>query len=77
METTVITNGYGLPYHPTDSFIRWSEKDPIIKMKELREAYDALTERDQEMSTLYLKTLLDAAYEKGSHDEAEANNPDL
>jgi len=63
-------NARGLPYHATDTYIHWTERDPVTKMKELREAYDALTKGDKSLIE-HLETLLQAAYNSGGDDERD------
>ena len=69
--TDVVLNAYGLPFHPTDTYVHWTEKDPIAKMKELRVAYEALGDVNKKA----LEVLLSAAWNSG-YDNAEDNHQD-
>lgn len=37
-------NQCGLPVHPTDDLIHWSDVDPTNKMRTLRQAYDKIVD---------------------------------
>lgn len=68
-------NAYGLPFHNTDTYIHWTEKEPVIKMKKLREAYEALTKGDKSL-VKHLETLMQAAYDSGSDDQRDDDDDD-
>jgi len=68
-------NWFGLPYHPTDSYIDWRDRDRVEKAEKLRAAYNKIVAFGLEAE---LKTIVDAAYEQGKLDELDANaGPDM
>ena len=68
-----ILNWTKLPPHPTDTYVHWSDKNPVETMEKLRKAYDSLVGVDKKA----LELLLDTAYEAGRSDEHDFNDPDL
>jgi hypothetical protein len=69
------TNSRGLPFHPTDTYVNWQEKDPVQKMKKLRAIYDHILLAG--IPVKELEELLSDVYDSGRADEADNNNPDL
>lgn len=73
----VQLNWAGLECHPTDDYVHWTSKDPQGEMIKLRESYNLILTATgySTWSEDYIKneldTLLNAAYRKGSNDEAE------
>lgn len=49
-----MINWFGLESHKTDSFIHWTEKNPIKVSKELREVYDKIVEKGLEKELTFL-----------------------
>jgi hypothetical protein len=65
-----IKNWAGLPIHPTDEYVHWSEKNVATKMQELRQHWDNVVSAGSEES---LKVLLSAAHQAGRQEEWDAN----
>jgi len=68
-------NAYGLPYHPTDTYVHWQDKDPTSTMKELREVYDKILAAG--ITPTEIESLLETVYDAGRNDQADYDNPDL
>lgn len=68
-------NAYGLPYHPTDTYVHWQDKDPVGKMKAMRALYDRVVESG--VTPTQLEELLQFAYDAGRDDQADYDNEDI
>jgi len=63
-----ILNWAGLPPHPTDNYVHWTDKDPVARMHELRDLWKAALFASSISS---LEKLLEAAYIAGQRDNDE------
>lgn len=69
------TNYVGLPHHPTDDLVHWTEQNPREVMQRLRQAYDKL-EAAGLLPEVVL--LLESAASVAMLNEAELNaGPDI
>lgn len=75
VEVDACLNAYGLPYHPTDTYVHWREKDPICEMNKIRAIYDQIINAG--VTPKQLEELLQVAYYSGRDDQADNDNPDL
>ncbi len=69
-----MKNWFGIEPHVTDTYIHWTEKDPIKVSVKLRENYDKIKSAGLEKE---LDFLLSVSYDSGCSETEDSYNEDL
>ncbi len=69
-----MKNWFGIEPHITDTYIHWTEKDPVDVSIKLRKTYDEIVTKGLEKE---LDFLLSMAYDSGHDDSEDTHNEDL